>query len=63
MLVVEASFADHHNCRLGKWYEGGKGKELFGHTPSFAQLAAPHEAVHVMEYLDGMLQAERNSRS
>ena len=98
MDKVEASFADHHSCRLGKWYEGGKGKELFGHTPSFAKLAAPHEAVHtnilqavdcvmngtclmhannvltyfhdaeeqsvhVMEYLDGMLKEERDSRS
>ncbi len=46
MDQVEADFADHHNCRLGKWYEGGKGKELFGHTPSFAKLAVPHELVH-----------------
>jgi len=46
MDKVEASFADHHNCRLGKWYEQGQGKKIFSHTPSFAKLAQPHEGVH-----------------
>jgi methyl-accepting chemotaxis protein len=40
-----AAFADHHNCRMGKWYLG-IGKERFGHTKSFAAMDAPHAAVH-----------------
>lgn len=36
---------DHHNCRLGKWYEG-PAKEVFGDTPSFRKLLEPHSKVH-----------------
>lgn len=36
---------DHHNCRLGKWYDG-EGKEVFAAMPSFKQLLAPHSKVH-----------------
>ncbi|GAB4127033.1 MAG: hypothetical protein Fur0040_09860 [Sideroxydans sp.] len=36
---------DHHNCRLGKWYEG-PGTEVFGEMPSYRRLAAPHGKVH-----------------
>lgn len=43
---VEGEFVDHHNCRLGKWSEGGKGTEIFGRTSSFAKLEMPHKAVH-----------------
>lgn len=43
---VEDEFADHHHCRLGKWAEGGKGSQIFGHTPSFRKLETPHKAVH-----------------
>jgi methyl-accepting chemotaxis protein len=43
---VEGEFADHLHCRLGKWADGGKGAEIFGHTPSFRKLASPHKAVH-----------------
>ncbi|WP_415250068.1 CZB domain-containing protein [Sulfurimonas sp.] len=38
-------FADHHNCRMGKWYLG-LGKERFGHTKSFAAMDRPHALVH-----------------
>ena len=37
---------DHHNCRLGKWYDSGLGKELFSHTPSYNNMLAPHSSVH-----------------
>ena len=40
-----ASFSDHHNCRLGKWYYS-EGKEMFGQTPSYKAVEAPHAAVH-----------------
>jgi methyl-accepting chemotaxis protein len=47
---------NHHQCRLGQWYEQGEGKQRFGNTPSFALLAKPHQNVHMyvqksLEYL------------
>lgn len=36
---------DHHNCRLGKWYEGA-GREHFGGMPSYARMEPPHARVH-----------------
>jgi len=41
----EASFADHKNCRMGKWYFG-LGAERFGKTPAFNEMARPHAVVH-----------------
>ncbi|MFA6143938.1 MAG: methyl-accepting chemotaxis protein [Sulfurimonas sp.] len=43
---AEIVFADHHNCRLGKWYESGIGKERFSKLPSYNKLEAPHAKVH-----------------
>jgi methyl-accepting chemotaxis protein len=43
---VENEFVNHHNCRLGKWAEGGKGAEIFGNAPSFRKLESPHKMVH-----------------
>ncbi|MHB8100243.1 MAG: methyl-accepting chemotaxis protein [Sulfuricurvum sp.] len=43
---VDNEFADHHGCRLGKWYDTGLGKEVFGSVPSYAKLEAPHKTVH-----------------
>ena len=40
------SLTDHHQCRLGRWYEQGEGKKAFGHVPSFRLLEAPHLSVH-----------------
>ncbi len=40
------AFVDHHNCRLGKWYESGEGFQHFSHTPSYRNLEAPHATVH-----------------
>ncbi len=42
----EFAFVDHHNCRLGKWYYEGEGKEYFSRTPSYASLEHPHSVVH-----------------
>ena len=39
------AFADHKNCRMGKWYLGA-GQEVFGQTKSFKDLDAPHALVH-----------------
>ena len=39
-------FVDHHNCRLGKWYYEGDGKESFSKTPHYSKLETPHATVH-----------------
>jgi methyl-accepting chemotaxis protein len=41
----KAVSVDHHNCRLGKWYEG-PAKEVFGDSPAYRKLAQPHGKVH-----------------
>ncbi len=37
---------DHHNCRLGKWYDSGLGKEEFSFVPSYRHLDKYHATVH-----------------
>ncbi|KIM11268.1 MAG: chemotaxis protein [Sulfuricurvum sp. PC08-66] len=41
-----AEFVGDTQCRLGKWYFEGQGKEKFGHCTSYAKLQAPHKMVH-----------------
>ena len=43
---VPGEFVDAHHCCLGKWYEEGEGRKLFGATPSYTKLAEPHAHVH-----------------
>ncbi|MFA6196130.1 MAG: CZB domain-containing protein [Sulfurimonas sp.] len=40
-----AVFADHKNCRMGKWYLG-IGQERFGKTKAFVEMDVPHAVVH-----------------
>lgn len=40
-----AELADHHSCRLGKWYYSVSDASVTGRR-EFASLEAPHEAVH-----------------
>lgn len=40
-----AELADHHSCRLGKWYDNQQDPALTGH-PAWKALVAPHKAVH-----------------
>jgi len=42
---TNAVFADHKNCRMGKWYLG-IGQERFGHTKAFKEMDTPHSLVH-----------------
>ncbi|WP_367183972.1 methyl-accepting chemotaxis protein, partial [Helicobacter sp. UBA3407] len=42
----ELHLADHHDCRLGKWYEQGNGKEMFSRLPNYSNLESPHANVH-----------------
>jgi len=39
-------FADHHACRLGKWYYSGEGKSTFSRLPGFQDMEIPHQRVH-----------------
>ncbi len=43
---AEAVQVDHHNCRLGKWYEQGYGKQAFSHLPAYSELEPWHAQVH-----------------
>jgi len=40
------SFASDSDCRLGKWYFNGKGKEKFGKFASYSKMSMPHKEVH-----------------
>ncbi len=40
-----SAMPDHHNCRLGKWYDGIN-NEKFRKHPAFENLVKPHQAVH-----------------
>ncbi len=39
-------FSSHHNCRLGKWYYEGDGKECFSKLPGYTDLEPYHINVH-----------------
>ncbi|MGA8010148.1 MAG: CZB domain-containing protein, partial [Thiomonas sp.] len=43
MLPTEVP--DHHNCRLGNWYDG-QGQATFGGLAAFRALEAPHAQIH-----------------
>jgi len=43
---ADSTFASEEECRLGKWYFQGQGKEKFGKCPTFSKMAAPHKEVH-----------------
>ena len=36
----------HNECRLGNWYNTGKGKETFSDTAGYRDLLMPHKTVH-----------------
>ena len=39
-------FVDHHNCRLGKWYYEGDGRQFFSQSKYYNELERPHAGVH-----------------
>ena len=39
-------FADHHNCRLGKWYYQGDGRDCFSQLPGYRELESAHVEFH-----------------
>ena len=46
-------FASHTECRLGKWYYQGEGRDCFSRLPGYKEMEAPHQAVH-QEALNAM---------
>ncbi len=46
--------SDHHQCRLGKWYNSVKGTEI-AKNPAFAALLPVHEEVHTLGKLAAQL--------
>ena len=46
---VDVHEVPHHtDCRLGKWYYEGEGKESFSRLPAYRELDGPHAEVHDM---------------
>lgn len=43
--IDEKDVASHFDCRLGKWYYG-EAKRLFGESPLYRAIEAPHARVH-----------------
>ncbi len=43
--MTSGDIPDHHNCRLGKWYDALKLPHITG-APAFREIAEPHKAVH-----------------
>lgn len=41
-----SEFADHTQCRLGKWYFEGDGRQHYSDSSNFRQLDEPHKGVH-----------------
>lgn len=38
--------SSHNDCRLGRWYKQGNGKQSFGHLKHYSSLEQPHSLVH-----------------
>ncbi|MDB2415403.1 methyl-accepting chemotaxis protein, partial [Rickettsiales bacterium] len=43
--LKEDELADHHTCRLGKWYDAVE-DEIYKNNPVFQKLIEPHKLVH-----------------
>jgi len=39
-------FPDHHNCRLGKWYYTGEGRDCYSKLPGYSETDMPHASFH-----------------
>lgn len=46
-LEEEAVEISHRDCRLGKWYEQGEGREQFSKLDAYKELLEPHNKYHV----------------
>jgi hypothetical protein len=41
-----SEFAQHTQCRLGKWYYEGEGRDCFSQLPGYREVEDPHKIVH-----------------
>ena len=41
-----SSFSSHTDCRLGKWYFEGEGRDCFSRLDGYAAVANPHQTFH-----------------
>ncbi|MEK3745125.1 MULTISPECIES: protoglobin domain-containing protein [Brevibacillus] len=44
--ITEKDLIDHHNCRLGLWYDEAKQNQAISSLPAFKRLAEPHRGFH-----------------
>lgn len=44
---AQAVKVDETQCRFGKWMNSDTGGKIYSHLPSYAQIDAPHSAVHL----------------
>lgn len=53
---------DHHNCRLGKWYDNVADERILN-APSYKELVVPHTEIHskAKEILTYMQQGDKNA--
>ena len=42
----ESAFGSHTECRLGKWYYEGEGRQHFAQRPGYRAIETPHSRVH-----------------
>jgi methyl-accepting chemotaxis protein-like sensor/chemoreceptor zinc-binding protein len=54
-------FADHTQCRLGKWYNEGDGKLFYADMHAYQELEQPHKRVHESG-LEALSYAAENNR-
>ena len=61
MLLDPSQLSDHHNCRLGKWYEG-EGQKKCGSLQSYMNLENPHTRVHALAK-EALVQYQRGDKA
>lgn len=44
--INAADVVDHTQCRLGKWYFAGDGRDFYAKLPGYREMDAPHSSVH-----------------
>ena len=57
--LKSTELADHHGCRLGKWYDRIEDPAIRNH-PAYQALAVPHAEVHKHGIAAARLYEERN---
>ncbi|MCB9989452.1 MAG: CZB domain-containing protein [Rhodospirillales bacterium] len=59
--LKEDELADHHSCRLGKWYDNLKEEHIRNH-PAYKAMMDPHERVHRYGKAAVRLYSEKNEK-